>query len=53
MDFLTKRKQRKMRLLEGQIKEIGDKIEPFKDTTEYAKHSREKYAEKGSRKQKY
>lgn len=27
-----------MKLIEGQIKDIRDKIEPFKDTAEYTKH---------------
>lgn len=38
MEFLIKRKQRKRRMIESHIKELRDKIEPFKDTTEYAKH---------------
>lgn len=38
MEFLIKRKQRKLKSLENQIKEIRDKISPFKDTPEYNKH---------------
>lgn len=37
MDFLIKRKQRKLKALEVQIKEIRDKINPFKETPEYNK----------------
>lgn len=37
MEFLIKPKQRKMKMVEGQIKEFREKIEPFKTTAEYAK----------------
>lgn len=37
MDFLIKRKQWKLKALEVQIKEIRDKINPFKETPEYNK----------------
>lgn len=35
MEFLIKRKQRKLKLLDNQIKEIRDKIYPLKETPEY------------------
>lgn len=38
MECLVKRKHCKMRLIEGQMKDIRDKIEPFKDTNDYNKH---------------
>lgn len=38
MEFLIKRKQQKIRLIENQIKDFREKIEPFKETTEYVKH---------------
>lgn len=38
MEFLIKKKQRKMRMIESQIKDFRDKIEPFQKSTENAKH---------------
>lgn len=37
MEFLIKRKQRKLTLLDKQIKEIRDKMYPFRETPEYNK----------------
>lgn len=37
MEFLIKRKQRKLKLLENQIKEIRDKLGPFYNTPEYTR----------------
>lgn len=38
MEFLIKRKQRKMRAVEAQIKDFRGKIETFKETADYVKH---------------